>query len=89
MMKAPRKSWLLRIAPDKNRIYQIDDQSIDGQKSYFFIIIDPAREQEFLAAVENSGPCNIAEFGRVVASGYGIPSQALLEKMHHEFGANV
>lgn len=88
-MTAPRrKSWLLRAAPDKNRMYYLKDVAPDGRPCYFFLLVEPLREQAFLQALDENQTMDLMQFGRVVTSGYGEASEALLKKMQEEFGAS-
>lgn len=88
-MVKQKKSWLLRVAPDKNKVYVIQDLAPDGRGTYFFLLVAPLKEQGFISAMKKNEPMDLSQFGRVITSGYGEPSEALLEKMRHQFGANT
>lgn len=84
-----QKSWLAKVGPDKNRIYQLSDKTPDGRQAFFFVQVIPAKEKAFLETIERGEKITLTDYGRVLASGYGAPSEELLTRMREMHDANV
>jgi hypothetical protein len=42
------KSWTKIISASRNRLYQLCHHFSDGREAYYFVLIDPLKEQKFL-----------------------------------------
>jgi len=59
------------IADRGHYIHKIKARDKSGQWAYYFVLVEPHREESFLKSIERDGTMNLADYGRVVASCYG------------------
>lgn len=59
------------IARRGHLIHKLKAKDSTGRWAYYFVLVTPQRERDFLAAIGGDGMIDLEDFGRVVASNYG------------------
>jgi len=54
---------------------------LKNQTCYYYVLVDPHKEPAFLAAIAGEAGYDLKDFGQVLASGYGEPSEELRKEM--------
>ena len=67
------------LASKSNLINEVYAKDKTGKMAYYFIMVEETKQKAFLKALE-SPPVNIAEFGLILASGYGTVTE---DVKHH------
>lgn len=62
--------------------FKAEDQT--GKKAQYFVLMDKAKEPEFLKAAKKGGDIDLKQFGRVIASFYGDKPPADVTKLLSE-----
>lgn len=65
-------------------IHRFRAQDKSGKKAQYFVLMEKAKEPEFLKAVKKSGDIDLKQFGRVIASFYGDKPPAEVTKLLSE-----
>lgn len=67
-----QKSFVEReIARRGHHVHKLKAKDSTGRWAYYFVLVEPNREQVFLRAMDGDGMINLESFGRVLASNYG------------------
>lgn len=88
-MSTHKKSWVAKLAPGKNLVYGLETYLPDNSVHYYFVLVEPAKEKEFLAALEGFYEFSLESYGRVIAEGKGKPSAEVKKRLLEEHGATV
>ncbi len=59
---------------------------LNGEDRYFIIKIDPDKQQEFLANVENRVEYILEDYGEILYRGWDEPSDELKERLRQLYG---
>lgn len=80
-------SFAARIAKEKDKVYCLQYDKGTRESCYFFVKINPMRETAFLKALDGglSAQYQLADFGEVVASGWGEPPARVKEVMAEQY----
>lgn len=77
--------YAARIAKQKEKIYCLQYDEGSREACYFFLKTDPSKEQAFLRTLESGRTDKITYFGKIVASGWGTPSESTKSKMLEKY----
>lgn len=71
-----------------HHIHKLTAKDNTGRQAYYFVLVEPARESDFLRAIDSkTGIIDLEDFGRVVASCYGdTPSAEMKEFLKQRYG---
>lgn len=89
---APRsRSFAERVIGARGHlIHKMKAKDTTGRWAYYFILVTPSREREFLNAIEGDGNINLLDFGEVVASSYGeTPSPEIVRQLKERYDLDV
>lgn len=79
---------LVRARPDC--VHRVKARDTTNRWAVYFVYVPPSREGSFLRALEGEGLVDLADYGTVIASGYGeTPTPELLAKLKDEFGLTL
>lgn len=68
------------IASKANLIHEIYARDRTDRMAYYFIMVDDTKQNAFLKALDTP-PVNIAEYGLILASGYGEVSEKVKDHL--------
>lgn len=71
MTKAANKEWGNQIKTAENNLYAFNYTCPDGQKAYYFILVEPLKENAFLKALKGKKELDFRDYGKIIESGYG------------------
>ncbi len=78
-------SFAEKIKSKKNRCYLIlHNHRIRGEE-FFFLLVDPIKENMFLKMMKGTEPFSLSDYGEIVASGLGKPSAELKAEMKAKY----
>ena len=60
----------------------------DGTAAFFYLAIKGAMLESFKNASEAGIPFDLADYGKVILSGYGEPNREIMQYMEDNFGFN-
>jgi len=81
-------SWVAKVASHKERIYFVERQR-SGENAFFYIRIELPKEQDFLAALKGQQKFNLSDYGEIIASGFGNPSDEIRKMLKEKYGFDV
>lgn len=84
-----RSNFSSSVMADKSRLYLLRYQPEAGTKIFYFLLVNPLKEKAFLKAMSGTEAFNINEYGKIVASGYGEPSEEVKQQMRDLYDARV
>jgi hypothetical protein len=70
-------------------IHKVSATDSTGKRAYYFILVLPAKEAEFLKSLKK-GKINIKDYGEVIASCYGeTPTEEVRQLLKEKYGFDV
>ena len=78
------------IAKKGHLIHKLKAKDTTGRWAYYFVLVEPPREQAFLKAIEGDGTIDLEDFGKVIASCYGeTPNDEIKQYLKEKYGFDV
>jgi hypothetical protein len=78
------------VAKSGHLIHKLKAKDTTGRWAYYFVLVPPNREREFLASIGGEGIMDLENFGTVIASSYGDePSQEVRAFLKTRYGFDV
>jgi hypothetical protein len=78
------------IAKKGHLIHKLKARDSTGRWAYYFVLVEPQREAQFLKAIQGDGTVDLEEYGKVIASCYGEePSQEVKDFLKERYGFEV
>ncbi len=78
------------IAKKGHLIHKLKAKDSTGRWAYYFVLVEPPKEQSFLKAIQGEGMIDLEDYGKVIASCYGEePSQDIKDMMKERYGFDV
>ena len=71
----------------KNQLYALSYAPENSERIYYYLLVDPKKEESFRAALAGTEAFNIKDYATVIASGYGDPPEDLKEQMRLKYNA--
>jgi hypothetical protein len=79
-----------QVAERGHLIHQIKAKDSTGSWAYYFILISPNSEQEFLQSLDSGESIDLENYGKIIASCYGEePSKKIRNFLKEKYGFNV
>lgn len=82
-------SWSSRVLASNVPVYYLRHRQPDGVEAYYFLKVPPAMNAEFRKVLEGTERFMFEDYGEVLASGTGQPSQELLGYMKEHYGVTL
>lgn len=80
----------LQISSMGHLIHKLKAKDTTGKWAYYFVLVLPEKEKEFLRAIEGDGTINLEDYGRVVASSYGEkPTAEVKNYLKQTYGFDI
>ncbi len=71
-------------------IHKLKARDSSGRWAYYFVLVPPQLEANFLAAIKGDGIVDLEDYGPVIASNYGeSPSQEVLTYLKQIYGFDI
>lgn len=78
------------ISQNGHNIHKLKAKDTTGRWAYYFVLVPPHREAEFLKAIEGDGTIDLEDYGTVIASSYGeTPSDEIRQYLKDKYGFEV
>ncbi len=78
------------IATRGHLVHKLKAKDTTGRWAYYFVLVMPDRETEFLAAIDGDGTVDLEDYGRVIASCYGeSPTEEVRDYLLEHYGFHV
>ena len=89
--RSRRRSFAEReIARKGHLIHKLKAKDSTGRWAYYFVLVDPVKERQFIKAIEGEGMIDLENFGEVIASNYGEePSDDVLQMLKERYDFDV
>ncbi|MEQ1788857.1 MAG: hypothetical protein ABL857_00285 [Rickettsiales bacterium] len=65
------KSWTAKVMQNGSYIYTVIFHPVADESSYFVVLVEREKNNDFLAAINGDSSFDLAEFGKIIVSGYG------------------
>jgi len=90
-MSDSKKSFVDQIVAKKGHlIHKLKAKDSTGRWAYYFVLVEPPKEQSFLAALKSEETIDLEDFGKVVASNYGEePNDEIKTMLKERYGFDV
>lgn len=91
MSEDPKRSFVDQIVAKKGHlIHKLKAKDSTGRWAYYFVLVEPPKEQSFLAALKSDGTIDLEDYGKVIASCYGEePNQQVKDFLKEKYGFEV
>jgi len=78
------------VANNGLNIHKLKAKDSTGRWAYYFVLVEPEREKEFLAALDSNQSIDLEDYGQVVASNYGeTPSDDIRDFLKQKYNFTV
>jgi hypothetical protein len=78
------------IAKKGHLIHKLKAKDSTGRWAYYFVLVEPPKEQSFLEALESNLSIDLEDFGKVIASNYGEePTEDVRRMLKDKYGFEV
>jgi hypothetical protein len=78
------------ISRNGHNVHKLKAKDTSGRWAYYFVLVPPDRETQFIRAIEGSGIIDLQDFGMVLASSYGeTPTDEIREYLKARYGWTV
>ena len=78
------------IAKKGHLVHKLKAKDSTGRWAYYFILVEPPREQAFLDALEAKATIDLEDYGKVLASCYGEePTEEIRTLLKDKYGFDV
>ncbi len=78
------------VAKKGHLIHKLKAKDSTGRWAYYFVLVEPPKEQAFLSALESDQSIDLEEYGKVIASNYGEePSDEVRQMLKDKYGFEV
>jgi hypothetical protein len=71
------------ISSQGDYFYKVNATDATGRRAYYYIIVDKLKLRQFLA-LKSDGRYDLAEYGNIIASGYGEEPPEITKKLLKE-----
>ena len=90
-MTEQKKSFVDQIVAKKGHlIHKLKAKDSTGRWAYYFVLVEPPKEQSFLDALKSEETIDLEDFGKVVASNYGEePNDEVKDMLKERYGFEV
>lgn len=90
-MTDSKRSFVDQIIAKKGHlIHKLKAKDSTGRWAYYFVLVEPTREQAFMGAIGGEGMIDLEDFGKVIASCYGEePNQEVKDFLKEKYGFTV
>ncbi len=90
-MTDQKKSFVDQIVAKKGHlIHKLKAKDSTGRWAYYFVLVEPPKEQSFLDALKSEETIDLEDFGKVVASNYGEePNDDVKTMLKERYGFDV
>jgi hypothetical protein len=84
---AKKQGYSTKLMAVKNLLYALSYAPEKSERIYYFLLVDPEKEDAFQRALNGTEPFNIKDYATVIASGFGDPPEDLKEQMLIKYNA--
>jgi hypothetical protein len=78
------------IANNGHNVHKLKAKDSTGRWAYYFVLVEPENEEQFIAALESNKSIDLEEYGQVVASNYGEkPSDDIRDFLKKKYDFDV
>ena len=78
------------IAKKGHLIHKLKAKDSTGRWAYYFVLVEPPKEQSFLDALDSNASIDLEDYGKVIASNYGEePSEDVKRMLKDKYGFDV
>ena len=81
--------WTHKILDSKGEILFVSTVFPDGRNAYYYMLMSRANNAAFYEVLKMQKEIELTDFGRVVRSGWGEPSEEDKEFMRKNYNAEV
>jgi hypothetical protein len=87
----PKKSFADQLIAKKGHlVHKLKAKDSTGRWAYYFVLVEPAREQAFLASLKSEDTIDLEDYGKVIASCYGEePNEQIKQELKDRYGFEV
>ncbi|MGM3309601.1 DUF4062 domain-containing protein [Anabaena sp. WFMT] len=79
-----------QIARKGHLIHKLKAKDSTGRWAYYFVLIEPSREKDFMSALDSTATLDLEEYGVVIASNYGgEPSTEVKKLLLEKYGFSI
>lgn len=91
MSDQSKKSFVDQIIAKKGHlIHKLKAKDSTGRWAYYFVLVEPHKEQAFLKALKSEESIDLEDFGKVIASNYGEdPNDEVKAFLKEKYGFEV
>lgn len=78
------------IAKKGHLIHKLKAKDSTGRWAYYFVLVEPPKEQSFLDALDSNASIDLEDYGKVIASNYGEePTDDVKRMLKDKYGFEV
>jgi hypothetical protein len=84
---ARQQGYNTKLVEVKNLLYALSYAPENSERIYYFLLLDPEKEEGFRKALAGVATFNIKDYATVIAAGYGDPPEDIKEQMLIKYNA--
>jgi len=90
-MEEEKRSFVDQLVAKKGHlVHKLKAKDSTGRWAYYFVLVESAREQNFLNALKSEETIDLEDFGKVIASCYGEePNEQIKKMLKDKYGFEV
>ncbi len=73
------------IQQQQGRVYGLSRQPKEGARVWYYLLVDPRKEKRFLTLWNGNKALDLADFGEVIARGFGTAPKELAAQLAAEY----
>lgn len=81
-------TFAANIELQKARVYGLRTTLDSGTRVYYYVKIDPVKENAFLKAMKGTEVFSLFDYGEILEWGFGEPSEELVKLMKDRYKLN-
>ena len=82
-----QQGYNTKLVAVKNLLYALSYAPENSERIYYFLLIEPDKEEAFREALGGTTAFNVKDYATVIASGYGDPPDDLKQQMRIKYNA--
>lgn len=82
-----QQGYNTKLVAVKNLLYALSYAPDATERIYYFLLVDPEKEEAFRKALAGTDTFNIKDYATVIASGYGEPPDDIKEQLLLKYNA--
>lgn len=77
------------VAKHSKKLFGFNYHFSDGETAYYFLLIDTVKKALLKRVLKKDVPFKITDYGEIIVSGYGMPTEKVKNLLRDRYSANL